>query len=99
MIDYTGKLNCHENYLKILNILEKKTSYIEIVLIDKKRTNELVNKFKDKIISTELVSKWWGTETRGKNKLFKIMATKELFDYLSDFETFCKYYISEGKGD
>lgn len=99
MIDYTGKLNEHEEYLKILNLLEKKTSYIEIVLIDKKKTNELVEKFKDKIISTQFVSKWWGTETRIKNKLIKIESSKELFDYLSKFETFCKYYTSENRGD
>jgi len=92
MIDYTGKLNKNAKYIKILNALELKTKYIEIVLIDEKETNDLVERFKNDIISTKIVSEWWGTETVAKNKLIKIKASKELFDYLKQFETFCKYY-------
>ena len=99
MIDYTGKLNEHIEYIKILNNLEPKSKFIEIVLIDEKDSNELVKKFKNDIISQKIVSKWWGTETNAKNKLFKIKASKELFNYLKTFETFCKYYISYTKGD
>lgn len=36
IIDYTGKLNKHAKYIKVLDILEQKTKYIEVVLIDKK---------------------------------------------------------------
>ena len=28
LLDYTGKLNSHEEYLKVMNILETKTKYI-----------------------------------------------------------------------
>ena len=99
MKDYTGKLNNHRKYLKVLNVLEKETKYIEIVLIDEKETNDLVEKFKQDIISTEFVSSWWGTETEAKNKLVKINASKELFEYLKQFETFCKYKSSLLRGD
>ena len=98
-MDYTGKLNNHKKYIKVLKRLEEKTKYIEIVLIDEKETNDLVEKFKQNIISIELVSSWWGTETEAKNKLVKINASKELFEYLQKFETFCKYYTSIFRGD
>jgi len=99
MKDYTGKLNNHKKYLKVLSVLEKETKYIEIVLIDEKETNDLVEKFKEDIISTKIVSSWWGTETEAKNKLVKIKASKELFEYLKQFETFCKYHASLLRGD
>ena len=99
MIDYTGKLNTHNEYLEILNILKRKTNYIEIVLIDEKKTNDLVEKFKSDIISQKIVSSWWGTETVAKNKLIKIQVTDNLFEYLSNFETFCKYYSNYIRGD
>ncbi len=98
-MDYTGKLNNHKKYIKVLTKLEEKTKYIEIVLIDEKETNDLVEKFKQNIISTELVSSWWGTETEAKNKLVKINVSKELFEYLRNFETFCKYHTSIFRGD
>ena len=44
MIDYTGKLNNHKDYIKIIEMLEQKTKYIEIVLIDGKKTNHIVDK-------------------------------------------------------
>ncbi|MBQ3021007.1 MAG: hypothetical protein IJD92_02130 [Bacilli bacterium] len=92
MIDYTGKLNTHEEYIKILNKLENKTKYIEIVIINNKNKNDLVFKFKDNIIETKKVSEWWGTITKGTRYLYKIIATKEIFTYLRKFETFTKYY-------
>ena len=98
-MDYTGKLNEHEEYLKILKLLEEKTKYIEIVLIDEKETNDLVEKFKSDIVSSKIVSKWWGTQSVAKNRLVRINASKELFDYLQQFETFCKYHVSLQNGE
>lgn len=92
MIDYTGKLNEHEKYINILKKIEVKCKYIEIVIIDGRKSNELVDKFSNEILNTKKVSKWWGTSTRASNYLYKIKATKELFDYLSKYDTFCKYY-------
>lgn len=92
MIDYTGKLNTHEEYVKILNRIEKQCKYIEVVVIDGRKSNELIDNFKEYITEYSKVSKWWGTEIKGKNNLYKIKASKNLFDYLKTYETFCKYY-------
>ena len=99
IIDYTGKLNNHDDYIQILNKLEQKCSYIEVVILDKRKSNELVEEFKHDIIETKKVSKWWGTETNSQNNLYKIKSSKGLFEYLSKYETFCKYIENEKKGD
>lgn len=93
--DYTGKLNEHESYLKMLDKIEKQCKYIEIVIISgrKLEDNHITNKFKNDIELITTVSEWWGTKTSCKNILVKIKATKELFNYLRKFETFCKYYF------
>lgn len=98
LIDYTGMLNSHENYLNVLKPLEERTSYIEVVLIDSKPTNDLVEKFKKDIVATKIVSEWWGTKTVAKNKLIRIKSSAELFNYLRTLETFCKYFVSN-RGD
>lgn len=92
LIDYTGKLNNHEDYIKILNKIENKCKYIEIVIISGSKHNELINKFNNEIIDTKKVSEWWGTKTNRKNYLYRINSNKKIFDYLRKFETFCKYY-------
>lgn len=92
MIDYTGKLNNHKQYIDILNKLKPHCKYIEIVVIDGRKSNKLIEKFKDDILEVKKVSKWWGTETKGSNYLYKINFSEELFEYLKQFETFCKYY-------
>jgi len=92
IVDYTGKLNNHETYINVLNKLEQKCKYIEIVVIDGRKSNELVDKFSEDILSITKVSKWWGTETRRTNYLYRINYSKELFEYMRQFETFCKYH-------
>ena len=89
--DYTGKLNDHESYLKVLKILEEKTKYIELVL----RNKDIVKKFKSDIIGSKIVTEWWGTKMIKSTKLFRIQATKEIFEFLRKYETFCKYYFSK----
>ena len=92
IIDYTGKLNNHEEYIKVLNKIEQKCKYIEIVIIDGRKSNELVDNFSSDILDIKKVSKWWGTEIESVNNLYRIKATKEFFTYLTKYETFCKYY-------
>ena len=92
IVDYTGKLNNHDAYINVLDKLEQKCKYIEIVVIAGRKSNELVNKFSEYILTVNKVSKWWGTETNKANYLYKINCSKELFEYLRQFETFCKYY-------
>lgn len=92
IIDYTGKLNNHEEYINVLDEIEIKCKYIEVVVINGRKSNELIDKFKDDILNIKKVSKWWGTQTRGSNYLYRINSSKEIFEYLRNFETFCKYY-------
>ena len=58
LIDYTCKLNNHEDYLKMLNILEKETAYIEIAY-----KNEIVKKFKKDITHKEHTVSWFSEES------------------------------------
>lgn len=93
LVDYTGKLNNHNDYLKAIEKLENKCKYIEYVLVNDDET-EFIEKFKNFIISIDKKNKWWGTKSSNKNKVYKIKSSKEIFNYLKQFETFCKYTIS-----
>ncbi|MCM1400185.1 MAG: hypothetical protein NC225_11975 [Clostridium sp.] len=92
--DYTGKLNSHIDYLKIIKLLEEKSEYIEYVLVDEDNM-EMVDKFKEFIVSVQTKRKWWGTKSAQCRKVYKIKVSKELFRYLQRFETFCKFVISD----
>lgn len=92
LVDYTGKLNKHSEYLQVIRQLENKCRYIEYVLVNEDET-EFIEKFKSLIISLELKNKWWGTTSSQKSKVYKIKSSKEVFKYLKQFETFCKYTI------
>lgn len=52
MKDYSDRVNNHEDYLKLLNNLEKKTREIEYVLIDDDQT--FVNAFSQEILFMNL---------------------------------------------
>lgn len=93
LVDYTGKLNNHNEYLQIIKQLENKCKYIEYVLVNEDEI-KFIEKFKNLIISLELKNKWWGTESSRKNKVYKIRSSHEIFKYLKQFETFCKYNMS-----
>lgn len=97
ILDYTGKLNEHKDYLRVLKSLENKCKFIEYVLIDDEDT-AIIEKFKDYVILSEYKNKWWGTQSSNKCKVYKLNSSKEIFKYLKQFETFCKNYISD-KGD
>ncbi len=93
LVDYTGKLNNHNEYLKIIKQLENKCNYIEYALVNEEET-KFIEQFNDSILSLELRNKWYGTKSSQKNKVYKIKSSKEIFRYLKQFETFCKYTIS-----
>ena len=93
LIDYTGKLNNHEDYLKIIDVLEDKSDYIELVY-----ENDIVYKFKKDIIHKEHTTSWFSEESYPGGNLYRIKASKELFEYLRTFETFCKCFIDENTG-
>lgn len=92
LIDYTGQLNNHNEYLKVIKQLEKKCKNIEYVLVDEDET-KFIDQFKNFIISSRYKNKWWGTKSSKKSKIYIIKSSKEIFNYLKQFETFCKYII------
>lgn len=93
LVDYTGKLNSHGEYLNVLSFLEQKSSFIEYVLITDDYS--FVEKFKDDVILAKEKNKWWGTKSARKNKIYRIKASKNMFKYLKEFDTFCKYSITK----
>lgn len=94
LTDYTGKLNDHKEYLRILKLLENKCKYIEYVLVDDYDTR-MIEAFKDDVISMKLKNHWWGTKSSAKNQIYKLKSSPQIFKYLKQFETFCKYIISD----
>lgn len=93
LIDYTGKLNDYKEYLQVIKQLENKCKYIEYVLVDEDET-KFIEYFESLIISLKLKNKWWGTKSSQKSKVYKIKSSKEIFKYLKQFDTFCKYIVS-----
>ena len=94
LVDYTGKLNNHNEYLQIINQLENKCKYIEYVLVNEDEI-KFIEKFENFIISLEQKNKWWGTKSSKKNKVYKLKSSNEIFKYLKQLETFCKYTFSK----
>lgn len=94
LLDYTGKLNSHDEYLRIVKCLENKCKYIEYVLVDED-DKEFAERFESLIISEKFKNRWWGTKSSGKSKIYTLKASKEIFKYLKQFETFCKYTVSD----
>lgn len=97
MIKYDGRLNKHDNYLKMLEILEKRCEYIEIFVYMSRRIeigdietadNEIALNFRNDIIFSKSTPKWEQTET-DKGLLIRIKASHQLFEFLSKYETFC----------
>lgn len=88
------KLNDHQQFLKMLDILEKRTNHIEYVLVDKFDT-KLVEAFKSDVIEQKETSKWWGTMTNRKCGFYKIKSSPKLFNYLKKFTSFCIYVNSK----
>ena len=54
LVDYTGKLNSHNEYLQIINQLENKCKYIEYVLVNQDEI-KFVEKFENLIVSLEQI--------------------------------------------
>ena len=93
-ICYDGKLNTHKSYLKMLDILMSNSKFIGIT-----SNHEIIDIFKDDIISIEKSHSWWGIETSYYEELYYIKASKELFNYLKKYDTFCKYIVDYINGD
>ena len=97
LIDYSGKLNCHDEYLRVLNMLEKKCKWIEYVLVSDDES--FVGHFQNSVVSVTQRNKWWGTKSSQKRQVYKIESVPVIYKYLRKFETFCLLYTTEDKGD
>ena len=91
MKDYTGKLNDHEEYKKVIEALEKTCKYLEYVIIEE---DTFIKTFENLILSKKLKNKWWGTKSSQKRIVYRLKAAPEIFRHLKKIETFCKYKIS-----
>lgn len=91
-VDYIGKLNDHNSYLKMLKVLEGKCKYIAIDC-----SHEIIDEFQDDIVKYEKSNKRWRTWTSIEFEVTFIKASKELFEYLKKYETFCKYITNVKK--
>ncbi len=90
-------LNEHSEYVKLLDIIAKKTKYIEYVIIDSDDT-KLLDCFEEDIMFRKNTNKWWGTKISQSSTLYKIKASSKLFTFLKKFETFC-IQITNNFGD
>lgn len=89
-IDYTGKLNNHDQYLQIIKQLQSKCKYIEYAVIDK-NDKEFTEQFENLVISVNRQKQWWGTKSAQSIAVYRLKASADIFKYLKKFETFCKY--------
>ena len=99
LIDCNGKLNEHEEFVKILRKIRKKCQYIEIVFIYGPQYEDFTQKFKNDILETKIIYGSLATQSMDKNTLVRFKATTEFFEYLETFETFCKFLTSNIRGD
>lgn len=90
IVPYNEKLNTQENYVKMLNVLEKRCAFIGITF-----EHEIIEKFKDDIIQIEKTNHWWACIVSYIETITYIKASKELFDYLKKYEGFYKYILTE----
>lgn len=98
LIDYTGKLNHHHEYVRVLKKLKQTCQYVEYVLIFGQDDEAgLPEELKDFVILEAWTKKWWGTKSSHRRRLYRIKWSDEVFAYLKQFETFCKSSFVHGK--
>lgn len=90
-------LTSHEQHLRLLDVLEKRTRTIEIVQICGEDTDDpLIKAAMPFLINKERVNKWHGTKQGGRGSpKFTLRADKAFFRHLRRYEGF---FIS-GKGE
>ena len=84
------QITSHEQHLKLLDALERRTRTIEIVQICGEDLNEpLIKAAMPFLIKQERVNKWHGTKQGGRGSpKFTIRAEKEFFGHLRKYESF-----------
>lgn len=90
-------LTSHEQHLKLLDVLEKRTRTIEIVQICGDDLDEpLIRAAMPFLIKKERVNKWHGTKQGGRGSLkFTLRADKAFFKHLRSYECFFRGMTDE----
>ena len=93
------QLISHKQYLKLLDVLEKRTRTIEIVQIcDEDLDEPLIKAAAPYLIKKERVNKWHGTKRGGRGApKFTIRADKEFFKHLRKYESFFRSITDENR--
>ena len=95
------QLTSHMQYLRLLDVLEKRTRTIEIVQICGEDLDEpLIRAAMPYLIKKERVNKWHGTKQAGRGSpKFTIRADKEFFKHLRKYESFFHSMTDENRYD
>ena len=93
------QLISHEQHLRLLNILKKRTRTIEIVQTCGEDLDEpLIKAAMPYLIKKERVFKWHGTKQGGRGSLkFTVRADRAFFKHLQQYEGFY-HDINDGPG-
>lgn len=91
------RLTSHDQHLKLLDVLEKRTRTIEIVQIcDEDLDEPLIKAAMPFLIKKERVNKWHGTKQGGRGSpKFTISADKAFFKHLRKYEGFFQSMTDE----
>lgn len=94
-------LTSHDQHLRLLDILEKRTRTIEIVQIcDEDLDEPLIGAAMPFLIKKERVNKWHGTRQGGRGSpKFTLRADKAFFAYLRKYECFFRSMADENRLD
>lgn len=89
-------LTSHEQHLRLLDVLEKRTRTIEIVQICDDADEPLIKAAMPFLINKERVNKWYGTKQGGRGSLkFTIRADRVFFKHLRKYESFFRNMTGE----
>lgn len=93
------RLTSHKQYLRLLDVLEKRTRTIEIVQIcDEDLDEPLIKAAMPYLIKKERVNKWHGTKQGGRGSpKFTIRADKSFFKHLRKYECFFRSMTDENR--
>ncbi|MBD5384543.1 MAG: hypothetical protein HDR72_06055 [Ruminococcaceae bacterium] len=93
------RLASHEQHLRLLDILEKRTRTIEIVQIcDEDLDEPLIKAAAPYLIKKESVNEWHGTRRGGRGApKFTVRANKEFFKHLRKYESFFRSMTDENR--
>ena len=91
------KITNKNDYIQILNFLEKSTKYIELLqLIDDNESNFIIEKYNQLLITKKNVFNWNDSGAKGVVYKFDIKFSdkEKIFNATRRFHNYSKYYIN-----